>query len=77
MRLMHTMLRVLDLDRSIEFYQGILGMRLLKKLEFPDGKLRNRPKAFLTTTTKRTRRVSLSSLFTSRSPRVVNLMKSC
>jgi len=40
MRLMHTMLRVLDLDRSIEFYQGILGMRLLKKLEFPDDWLR-------------------------------------
>ncbi len=38
MRLMHTMLRVLDLDKSIEFYQGVLGMRLLKKLEFPDGK---------------------------------------
>ncbi|HUO23792.1 MAG TPA: lactoylglutathione lyase [Caulobacteraceae bacterium] len=38
MRMMHTMLRVGDLDRSIAFYTGAMGMRLLWKREFPDGK---------------------------------------
>jgi lactoylglutathione lyase len=38
MRLMHTMLRVLDLEKSIAFYQNVLGMSLIKRLEFPDGK---------------------------------------
>lgn len=33
MRLLHTMLRVGDLDRSIDFYTNILGMRLLRKSE--------------------------------------------
>lgn len=37
MRLLHTMLRVGDLDRSIEFYTTILGMKLLRKKEYPDG----------------------------------------
>ncbi len=32
------MLRVGDLDRSIAFYTGILGMRLLRKREVPEGK---------------------------------------
>jgi lactoylglutathione lyase len=35
---MHTMLRVGDLDRAIEFYTSVLGMKLLSKREFPDGK---------------------------------------
>jgi lactoylglutathione lyase len=35
---MHTMLRVGDLDRSIAFYTSVLGMKLLSKREFPDGK---------------------------------------
>jgi len=38
MRLMHTMLRVLDLDKSIAFYTEVLGMTLLRRLEFPDGR---------------------------------------
>ena len=38
MRLLHTMLRVNDLDESIAFYCQKLGMKLLRKLDFPDGK---------------------------------------
>jgi lactoylglutathione lyase len=38
MRLLHTMLRVGDLDRSIAFYSGVLGMRLLRRKDYPDGK---------------------------------------
>jgi lactoylglutathione lyase len=36
--MMHTMLRVGDLDRSITFYTKVLGMRLLSRKDFPDGK---------------------------------------
>ncbi|ATI03027.1 MULTISPECIES: lactoylglutathione lyase [Cycloclasticus] len=38
MRLLHTMLRVADLDRSIEFYTEVLGMTLLRRKEFPEGR---------------------------------------
>jgi lactoylglutathione lyase len=38
MRLLHTMIRVGDLDRSIDFYTGILGMKLLRRRDYPDGK---------------------------------------
>jgi len=38
MRLLHTMLRVGDLDRSIEFYQNVLGMKLLRRKDYPDGR---------------------------------------
>ena len=38
LRMMHTMLRVGDIDRSINFYTKLLGMTLIKKLDFPEGK---------------------------------------
>jgi len=38
MRILHTMLRVGDLQRSLDFYTGVLGMKLLRKKDFPDGK---------------------------------------
>ena len=38
MRLLHTMLRVTDLDRSLSFYQDVLGMKLFRKMDFPDGR---------------------------------------
>ncbi|MEH6543767.1 MAG: lactoylglutathione lyase [Porticoccaceae bacterium] len=37
MRLLHTMLRVGNMDRSIQFYTDILGMKLLRKKDFPGG----------------------------------------
>ncbi|TQV62154.1 MAG: lactoylglutathione lyase [Halothiobacillaceae bacterium] len=38
MRILHTMLRVGDLDRSIRFYTDVLGMRLLRRKDYPDGR---------------------------------------
>ncbi|MGB7934790.1 MAG: lactoylglutathione lyase [Gammaproteobacteria bacterium] len=38
MRLLHTMLRVGDLQRSIDFYTRVLGMKLLRRKEYPDGR---------------------------------------
>lgn len=38
MRLLHTMIRVGDLDRSIDFYTRILGMRLLRRKDYPEGR---------------------------------------
>ena len=37
-RILHTMIRVKDLDKSIEFYTRLLGMRLLRRRDFPSGK---------------------------------------
>lgn len=38
MRILHTMLRVGDLDRSIAFYTQVLGMQVLRRQEYPEGK---------------------------------------
>ena len=38
MRILHTMLRVGDLDRSISFYTEVLGMQVLRHSEYPEGK---------------------------------------
>jgi len=38
MRILHTMIRVVDLQRSIDFYTDVLGMRLLRQKEYPDGR---------------------------------------
>jgi len=38
MRILHTMIRVGDLDRSIAFYTEVLGMRLLRRKEYPGGR---------------------------------------
>jgi len=38
MRILHTMLRVGDLQRSIDFYTGVFGMKLLRKSDNPEHK---------------------------------------
>jgi len=38
MRLLHTMLRVGDLERSLAFYTHLLGMRLLRRKDYPGGR---------------------------------------
>lgn len=38
MRLLHTMIRVNDLDETLKFYCGPLGMKLLSRKDYPDGK---------------------------------------
>jgi lactoylglutathione lyase len=38
MRLLHTMLRVGDLERSLAFYTDVLGMRLLRRRDYPGGR---------------------------------------
>jgi lactoylglutathione lyase len=38
MRLLHTMLRVGDMERSIAFYTEVLGMTLLRRKDYPEGK---------------------------------------
>ena len=38
MRLLHTMIRVGNLDKSIAFYTEVLGMRLLRRKDYPEGK---------------------------------------
>jgi len=37
MRFLHTMLRVGNLEKSVSFYQDILGMKELRRKEYPDG----------------------------------------
>jgi lactoylglutathione lyase len=36
--MLHTMVRVKDLDASVEFYTNMLGMELLRRTDFPEGK---------------------------------------
>jgi lactoylglutathione lyase len=38
MRILHTMLRVGDLKRSTDFYTGVLGMKVLRQSDYPDGR---------------------------------------
>jgi lactoylglutathione lyase len=38
MRILHTMLRVGDLKRSIDFYTNVLGMHVLRQKDYPDGR---------------------------------------
>jgi lactoylglutathione lyase len=38
MKILHTMIRVNDLDESIRFYCDLLGMKLLRKKEYPSGR---------------------------------------
>jgi len=37
-RMLHTMIRVMDLDKSLAFYTGAMGMKVLRKREVPEGK---------------------------------------
>lgn len=41
MRILHTMIRVGDLQRAIDFYTQVLGMRLLRKTDYPGGRFTN------------------------------------
>jgi len=41
MRILHTMLRVGDLDRALKFYVEVLGMRVLRRKEYPGGRFTN------------------------------------
>ncbi|RMF15340.1 MAG: lactoylglutathione lyase [Gammaproteobacteria bacterium] len=38
MRILHTMIRVVDLDASIRFYTEVLGMRCLRRQDYPEGR---------------------------------------
>jgi lactoylglutathione lyase len=38
MRILHTMIRTGDLDRSIEFYTQVLGMKLIRRKDYPEGR---------------------------------------
>jgi lactoylglutathione lyase len=38
MRMLHTMIRVGELDRSLDFYTRVLGMKLLRRKDYPEGR---------------------------------------
>lgn len=38
MRLLHTMLRVGNLEKSLDSYQNVLGMKLLRRKDYPEGR---------------------------------------
>ena len=38
MRILHTMIRVGDLERSLDFYTRVLGMKLLRRTDYPSGR---------------------------------------
>tara|TARA_B000000557_G_scaffold182036_1_gene148722 strand:+ start:130 stop:510 length:381 start_codon:yes stop_codon:yes gene_type:complete len=38
MKFLHTMIRVANLDRSIDFYTSIIGLKLVRKTDYPHGK---------------------------------------
>ena len=38
MRILHTMLRVGNLQRSLDFYTQVLGMQLIRQQDYPDGR---------------------------------------
>ncbi|WP_029063251.1 lactoylglutathione lyase [Labrenzia sp. DG1229] len=40
-RLAHTMMRVMDMEKSLEFYCGILGMQVLRRTDYPEGRFTN------------------------------------
>ncbi len=41
MRILHAMIRVGDLERSIAFYTQVLGMKLLRRRDYPEGRFTN------------------------------------
>jgi lactoylglutathione lyase len=41
MRILHTMIRAGDLQRAIDFYTQVLGMKLLRKSDYPGGRFTN------------------------------------
>lgn len=41
MRILHTMIRVGQLERSIAFYSEVLGMRLIRRQDYPEGRFTN------------------------------------
>ena len=40
-RLDHTMIRVFDQDKTLDFYTRVLGMKILRQTEYPDGRFTN------------------------------------
>ena len=38
MRILHTMIRVVDLEKSIKFYENVFEMQVIKRKDYPDGK---------------------------------------